>query len=173
MKKREGFTLIEMFLVMGLLPILLGAVTYTFVIGLRVGDVGMPAVGVRKEASFSLRIISEELRQAIAVTAADLHTLTFQADLDRNGVVEISTYSWSGTPGDNLVRTQDGIETPALAKSVQDASFQYYDSSNAILGPLPLTPAQLRLVRVIRLTLQVAEEGESVKYETKIRPRGI
>lgn len=169
---RRGFTLIELFLVMGLLTVLLGAMTYTLVMGLRLGDVGMLSGGVRKEASYSLRIISEELRQAIAVTAADLHALTFQADLDRNGAVETITYSWSGTPGDDLVRTK-ATETAALANGAQDASFQYYDSSNAILGPLPLTPAQLRLVRVVRLTLQVAKEGESMKYEVKIRPRGI
>ena len=172
MKKREGFTLIELFLVMGLLTVLLGAMTYTLVMGLRIRDMVLLSGGVSKEASFSLRIISEELRQATAVTAAGLHTLTFQADLDRNGAIDTITYSWSGTSGDDLVRTQ-ATETAALAKGVQDASFQYYDSSNAILGPLPLTPAQLRLVKVVRLTLQVAKEGESMKYEVKIRPRGI
>jgi len=155
---------------MGLMTVLLGAITYTFVIGLRVGDVGMLSGGVRKEASFSLRIISEELKQAIAVTSADLHTLTFQADLDRNGVVDTITYSWSGTPGDNLVRTQ-GTATTALANGVKDASFQYYDSANTALGPPP--PVAASAVRVVQLTLQVAKEGESMKYEVKIRPRGI
>ena len=170
MKKREGFTLIEMFLVMGLLIVLLGAVTYIYVIGLRVGDVGMLAGGVRKEASYSLRIISEELRQAIAVTAADLYTITFQADLDGNGIVDTITYSWSGASGDDLVRTQ-GVETQILARGVQNASFQYYDSTSAALGP-PF-PVIASAVRVVQLTLQAAKEDESVKYEMKIRPRGI
>ena len=176
--RREGFTLIELFLVMGLLTVLLGALTYTFVIGLRVGDVGILAGGVRRDASYSLRIISEELRQAIAVTAADLHTLTFQADLDGIGAPYPITYSvQTGAAGNYLERKQviNGTETKTiLANGVQDASFQYYyDSLNPIPGPLPLTPAQLSLVKVIRLTLWVAKEGESVKYETKIRPRGI
>ena len=123
---RRGFTLIEMFLVMGLLTVLLGAMTYTLVMGLRIGDTVLLSGGVSKEASFSLRIISEELRQAIAVTAADLHTLTFQADLDRNGAVETITYSWLGTSGDNLVRTQ-ATETAALAKGVFGSPFIIVD----------------------------------------------
>lgn len=172
-KKREGFTLIELFLTMGLLTVLLGAVTYTFVIGLRIGDVGMLAGGVRKEASYSLQIISEELRQATAVTAAGLHTLTFQADLDGNGVVDTITYSWPDpdTAENNLVRKQGTTPKTILAHGVQNASFQYYDSTGAALGPpFPVTASA---VRIVGLTLQVAEEGESVKYETKIRPRGI
>lgn len=169
-KRRGGFTLIELFLVLGLLTVLLGAVTYTFVIGLKVGDVGMLSGGVRKEASYSLRTMSEELKQAIAVIAADLHTLTFQADLDRNGAIDTITYSWSGTAGDNLVRTQ-GTTTTILANGVQDASFQYYDSASAAMGP-PF-PVIASAVRIVQLTLQAAKEGESVKYEIKIRPRGI
>lgn len=180
-KINAGFTLLEMVLVIGLVSILLGAVTMTFVVGLSVGDVGMTAGGVRNQASYSLRVISEELRQAIAVTTADLHTLTFQAltfqtdpASDRvSGEVVPVTYSWSGTSGDNLVRTQvtpRRTTTTILAHGVQNASFQYYyyDSNNT--APFPVTASA---VKVVQLTLRVAKQEESVQYEIKIGPRGI
>lgn len=167
---RRGFTLLELFLVMGLLTVLLGAITYTFLIGLRISDVGILSGGVRKEISYSLRIASEELRQATVVTAADLRSLTFKADPDGDGIVNTITYSWSGTEGDDLVRTE-GTSATILAHGVREMSFRYYDAANSALGP-PF-PVDASKVRLIQLTLEVAKEGESMKYETKIRPRRI
>ncbi len=163
-------TLIELIMVIALLAILLGAVTSTFVTGLKVWDVGMLSGGVRKEASYSLRIISEELKQAITITAANLNNMTFQADLDGNGAVDTITYSWDGTAGHDLIRTQ-GTETMILARGAQDAKFQYYNSTNTLLGPPPAVTASA--VRAIELTLQVKKENETVQYVVRIRPRGI
>jgi len=167
---RMGYSLIELILTIGLLTILLGVVTFTFVIGLRVADVGMSAGGARRETSNSLRTISEELRQATAITSADQHSLTFQSDSDRNGAIETITYLWSGTEGDSLIRIQ-GTDTKILAGGVSNALFQYYDSNSVVLGP-PF-PVAASAVKLVELTLQAGKEAESVQYRVKIRPRGI
>lgn len=155
---------------MALLSILLGVMGLTFLVGLRAWDTGILSGGVKKEASYSLRIMTEELKQATAITVANLNNITFLADLDGNGVVDTITYSWSGVAGADLSRVQ-GTATTILARNAQNAQFQYYNINNTLLGPPPAVTASL--VRVVELTLQLAKEGETLQYLVKIRPRGI
>lgn len=166
----DGFTLIELILVIALLSILLGAIGFTFVVGLRAWDTGILSGGIKKEASYSLRIITEELKQATSITTAGLNSVTFIADLDNNGVAETISYTWSGVAGANLSRIE-GAVTTVLARNVQNAQFQYYDANNTLLGPPPAVTASL--VRVVELTLQLQRESETLQYLVKIRPRGI
>lgn len=165
---KSGFTLIELVLVIVLISILLGAITFTFVVGLRAWDVGMLHGGIKKEASYNLRIMSEELKQATSITTANQNSIIFIADLDANGVNETITYIWSGVVGENFNRTQ-GATTTALARNVQNAQFQYYDANNTLLS-FPVTASSVRLVE---LTLQLKKENESIQYVSKVRPRGI
>src|SRR3989338_11545 len=163
----EGFTLIELILVIALLSIMLGAIGFTFLVGLRAWDIGILSGGIKKEASYSLRIISEELKQATAITTAGLNSITFVADLDNNGENETITYSWSGVIGENLKRTSIIITPPEtvttdLARNVQNTQFQYYNINNTLLGPPP--PVTASLVRVVELTLQIQREGETLQY---------
>jgi hypothetical protein len=163
-------------LVIALLSILLGAIGLTFVVGLRAWDTGILSGGIKKEASYSLRIITEELKQATRITAAGLNSITFEADLDNNGENETISYSWSGVIGENLKRTSITITPPAtvttdLARNIQNAQFQYYNINNTLLGPPPAVTASS--VRVVELTLQLQREGETLQYLVKIRPRGI
>lgn len=170
----NGVTLIELILVIALLSILLGAIGFTFLVGLRAWDIGMLSGGIKKEASYSLRIISEELKQATAITAANLNNVTFQADLDSDGENETISYSWSGVISESLNKTSTttaGTVTTVLAMDVTNAKFQYYNVSNALLGPPPSVTTSL--VQVVELTLQLQRESETVEYLVKIRPRGI
>jgi len=155
---------------MALLSILLGAIGFTFIVGLRAWDTGILSGGIKKEASYSLRIISEELKQATSITTAGLNSVTFVADLDNNGVNETISYTWSGVISADLSRIQ-GAVTTVLARNVQNAQFQYYNINNTLLGPPPAVTASL--VRVVELTLQLTREGEVLQYLVKIRPRGI
>ncbi len=165
---RSGLTLMEVILVIALLSILLGAITLTMVTGLKAWDSGILSAGVKKDASYSLRIIAEELKQATAITAANQNNMTFSADLDGNGVDETITYTWSGTAGDAFNRTE-GLTTTILARDAQNAQFQYYNASNTLLS-FPVTASQ---VRVVELTLQLQREAETAQYMIKVRPRGI
>lgn len=165
---RDGFTLMELILVTFLLTILLGAITSTFVVGLRAWDVGILHAGIKKEASFSLRMMSDEMRQATSITAANQNDVTFVADSDGNGAEETITYSWSGVIGENLNRIQ-GTTTSALARDVESAQFQYYDANNNLLS-FPVTAS---LVRAVEISLKLKKENESIQYLSKFRPRGI
>ncbi len=170
----KGLTLIELILVIALLSILLGAIGFTFLVGLRAWDIGILSGGIKKEASYSLRIITEELKQATSITTAGLNSVIFVADLDNNGENETITYSWSGVISEDLNRTSTttaGTVSAVLARNVQNAQFQYYNISNTLLGPPPAVTASL--VRVVELTLQLTREGEVLQYLVKIRPRGI
>ena len=166
----SGLTLIELILVIALLSILLGAIGVTFIVGLKAWDTGILSGGIKKEASYSLRIITEELRHATAITAAGLNSVTFVADLDNNGVNETISYTWSGVAGADLSRIE-GADTRVLARNVQNAQFQYYDINNTLLGPPPTVTASS--VRVVELTLLLQRQSETVQYLVKIRPRGI
>lgn len=165
---RSGFTLIELILVTLLISILLGAITATFVVGLRAWDVGILHGGVKKDASYSLRIMSEEIKQATSITAANQNNITFVADLDRNGVDESITYSWSGVIGENFNKIQGTTTTP-LARDVESVQLQYYDANNNLLSP-PVTASS---VRVVEIALRLKKEDESIRYISKFRPRGI
>lgn len=165
---RAGLTLIELIWAVGLLSILLAAMSFAFVAGVKAWDTGFLQGAVKKEASFSLRIVSEELEQATQITAAAGESITFLSDLDGNGADETITYSWSGLAGADLVRTQGAAVRP-LAHDVEDAQFRYYDANNILLSP-PVTASS---VRVVELTLQIKNKDETLQYMVKIRPRGI
>lgn len=165
---KSGFTLIELILVLLLLSILLGAITFTFVVGLRAWDVGISHGGIKKDASYTLRIMSEELKEATSITTANQNALTFSIDSDANGADETVTYSWSGVVGENFNRVEGAITIP-LARNVQSAQFQYYDASNNLLS----FPVSASSVRVVEITLQLKKENESLQCMSKFRPRGL
>lgn len=165
---KGGFTLLELIIVTVLISILLGAITFTFVVGLKAWEVAMLHGGIKKDASYSLRLITEEMRQATSITTANQNDVTFVADLDGNGVDEAIRYSWSGVIGEDFNKVV-GTTTTALARDAQSAQFKYYDANNNLLSP-PVTASSVRLVE---LTLQLRKENESIQYVSKIRPRGI
>lgn len=164
----SGFTLIEAILVIALLSLLLTAITSVFVVGFKVWDSQSLSAGAKKDAAYSLRVISEELRQASSIVAATQNSLTFTADLDGNGADETIVYCWSGTAGDDLNRTEAAI-TKILARDAENAQFIYYDASN---DPLAF-PVAVSAVKLAELTLELKTEDETIKYLLKVRPRGI
>ena len=164
----DGLTLIELIIVTALISILIGAITVTFTVGLRAWDVAMLRGGVKKDASYSLRLMSEEIRQSTSVTAANQNDFTFMADSDGNGSDETITYSWSGVVGEDFNRVQ-GATTIALARDVQSVQFKYYDADNNLLS----ASATASSVRLVEFTLQLKKENESIQYVSKFRPRGI
>ncbi len=118
--------------------------------------------------------MTNELHQALAVTAATATSLTVTADLNNDGLSETLIYSWSGVSGDPLNRN-DGTNTRQLVRTVNNSPldtnplFYYYGVNNADLGIAP-TVSQVRLVEV---DLYTTSGSETFHLRTKVQLRCI
>lgn len=167
-RTRDGFTLIELIIVITVISFLLAGVAIIYVTGIKSWGSESLKVGVKEEARRALDVASEELEAAISITAATATSVTFTEDADGSGVDETYTYTWSGTVGDDLTRTKDGVSN-ILSRYVESFALSYYDTNDALLS-FPVTSAN---VRRIVINLQVKKEDESVTERASVRPRSL
>lgn len=164
----RGLTLIELVFNMALVSVLVCAIALTFMVGLRILDGEVTRGDFIKDISYGLNTMSGDLRQAISFVApTNNRSVTFLADVDGDGSQETIRYRL--TRG-SLLRTQDGVRTPVLARNVQSLAFSYYrpnDNTNPMHGIV------LSQIRVVEIDLTLTKGNESIQFMTKVRPRGI
>ncbi len=164
----KGLTLLELLISVSLISIMLGAVWIIYHTGYDVFYSQYSRQNIKSQASLAFITMTNELHQALSVTAATATSLTFTMDQNNDGAYETVRYSWSGVVGDPLNRIS-GSDTRQLIRSVTSLSFGYYGANNAHLGP-PIIPSQVMLVAI---DCTVASGAESFHLRTKVDLRCI
>ena len=155
MKKLQGFTLIEVIIVIVLMGILGGAIA-PFIYSLsQIVIVEYSLGGVNTQTRVAMERMSRELRVIRSNTSTDLTAGASSISFNTiNG--DAISFSLSST---NLMRNSQ-----ILASNVSDITFTYYDSSGA-------TTATVTDMKFIRVDLTLTENNISANLNTVVYPR--
>lgn len=129
--KRVGHTLTEMIVATAASALLLGGLGAVMMIGRQVAYAPVAAVK-RTEAAEVIHQIAGELRYATHLMQQQTpYSLEFVvADRDADGTAERIVYQWSGSPGDPLYRTYNGVASEML-DSVDEFTLSFQQKTEA------------------------------------------
>lgn len=162
---KNGLTLIELIIAVGLISILIGAVWVIYGVGLNAFGAYWARAGIKTEVGRAFINIARELRQATSVIDAKERNLRFSVDTDDDGIDEIIQYNWSGLRGAPLNRISKG--TIAVAGSVDKLLFSFYGVNNNFL----ISPINASQVKLAALDLIVVDKNEifHLRLQTDLR----
>lgn len=173
---RTGFTLIELIVVVVLFSILVAAVFWIFVAGLKIWGSGKDRAYIRQDANLAIERMVRELSEASAINTAKSDEVEFDADLDGDGSVETIRFDVSNDG--NLERTEV-ITGPdivvIIAPNVRDFIVGYYlDGDNDTLLTSVTGPSvdDIRVI-VISLTLDDGDETIILSSSAYARNQGL
>lgn len=170
---KKGITLIELIIVIVVLSIIAGFMSWTFVAGLRLWNSSKNRADIRQSGNLAMERMVRELSQASSFTIAQAGQVKFDADVDNDGTDETVTFSTSDS---ELIRKVDGTET-VLTPNVQTFGLSYRDLNDVIM-PFPITGGpggdrdNIRVV-IISLTLDKADETVSLSSGVYARNQGL
>lgn len=173
MRKRNGFTLIEMMMGVLLAAILIGTAGVVYSVILRQWLSTQIRTHLRQDGVYALERLSRELNEAREITSSQASSIQFWwQDTDADGVRdsgELVQFSWAGAAGDPLAR-----DSVFLAHNVKTFQISYRDLNNAALSPNPdLSLAVRDSIRRVDVDLTLSEEDEEVRLFTAITPRNL
>jgi prepilin-type N-terminal cleavage/methylation domain-containing protein len=161
MKKKKGFTLLELMIAMALISMVLAAVFMAFSMALRIFVDESNRSDIYLEADRGMSRMVYELREAKQViTASSREVMFWAADLNNNGTREANetvTYSWSGSPESRLNRITSG-ETYPLSYGVYSFYLSYDNPSD---------------IKLINMKLVTGREYNRATVESSVRPRNL
>ena len=168
---KKGLTLVELLMVVALISVLVAAISLVFVAVFKSWGFEITKAYVKQEAGWGIEKMDRELKELLLISAAQQNSIVFWSDVNENGVQdgdESITYSWSGTLGDSLIRS-DGTITSVLSNDVQSFQLSYYDVNGNPLA-FPVTPANVRLITI---NLATKKEDETITVRSNVRPRNL
>ncbi len=163
---KKGITLIELIIVIVLLSILVGFVSWVFVVGLRSWSSGKDRADIRQSSNLALERMVRELSQASSFTIAQAGQVKFVADLDDDGTDETVTFSVSNS---ELISDIDGTAT-VLAPDVQAFGLLYRDLNNVIMT-FPISGGDRDNIRVIIISLTLNKVDETINLSSSAYAR--
>jgi prepilin-type N-terminal cleavage/methylation domain-containing protein len=156
----QGFTLIEMVMVILIMSIIIGMSSSLLTQGLNSFPAGEDIVNANWQGQIAMERLSRDI--LLIRSPADITTLAADnlayTDVSNNTVA----YSLSGT---NLTLTQNG-NSEILADGVQSLTFTYFDRNGA-------STATATLVRMIRISINVTQNNVIYTLTTMIYPRNL
>lgn len=171
--RRSGLTLIEVLVSIGLISVLIGAVTFVSLMVFRAWPVESAHTDQRLEASNVLETMLKDLRSAFEISSAEANQITFWQDRNDNGRKDIPdeerSFFWSGTVGEGLYRrNQDLSLNQQILSNINNFSISYFDADNQILA-VPVT--DLALIRALNVVFesQIDDEVINLRFNVKVR----
>lgn len=121
-----AFTLVELLVAMGVLPLLLLGLASAVLVARQAVPDGSRGPSATLGAGRALEQLAADLPYATSVLVTAPTEIVFTTE-DRNGDASPETvrYFWSGAPGDPLVRQANGAATVAVAAGVQEFRLDY------------------------------------------------
>lgn len=167
---RRGLSLIELLITLGLISILIAAVTFT---ALSIFRSWPSEVGHSDQRLLALNAVErmlKELRSGLRIVLAESSQITFWLDSNDNGIEDVANedinFSWSGVSGESLYRAEGAVSEEIL-KNINNFSIIYFDDNSQ---PLAM-PINLSLVRALEINLssQIDEEAINLRFDVKVR----
>ncbi|MDX2132047.1 MAG: type II secretion system protein [Planctomycetota bacterium] len=112
---RRAFSLLEMVVSLGVVALIGAALASSMVLAARASPREDDAVSRTLAARRIAERVASDVSLATAIVARSAHAVELTlADQDQDDVHETVSWAWSGTPGDPLVRAQNGKQTHAF-----------------------------------------------------------
>ncbi len=159
-KKEEGFTLIELMVVLVILSIvILGLVTF-FTGGARSWISGQSQLKSQREARQAMEYMVREIRHGESVVTGNAHIVTLAVpQLDSEPAYQVR-YSWSGTYWDPVNREVNSVINSVIS-NVINLTFEYYSDSDPVNPIAPLPVDSNDNVNKIHIQLQVDTDKDN------------
>ncbi len=161
-KGKEGYTLIEIVLVIVIIAVLAGILIEPFRQGVKsyIGietraDLTSQAREATTRIVREMRNIQKKANDMANITSADATSITF---VDNRGVTIRYYFSAGVVRREDINLAADNI----LADKVLSLDLRYFDKDNTALTTFPLSPADLDAVRRILVILTMQENTETV-----------
>ena len=128
--RSRAFTLVEVMVSMAILSIVIVGMTSAIVLATRSVPAAESGTNRTIDTADLVGQISAELRYAITITERSTSSIAFTvADRTGDSFPETIRYSWSGTAGDPLVRTVNGVSAVTVLADVETFDLSYHVST--------------------------------------------
>jgi len=197
MNKKNGFTLVEMLVVIGIFSLIMTAASYFAYASFRYYNFVLNQAAITQALQKSINIMSKEIREmiqadsgAFALESADDNDIIFYADIDDDDNVERVNYYREGDCLNKATIEPSGVPPRYLEidteieeincnldNSAEESLFTYYDGFPDETSELT-TPVGVEQVRVIGIFLKFSVEGKQPLPTSKtvslwVTPRNI
>lgn len=168
----RGLTLIEVLVTTVMLSILVFAVGFTFVAGLRLWNNGYERNDMRTELAQAMELVSKNLRQATSIDELTAGSITFTADLGA-GSTTCRVYLYNASDSEpNPPYTQESYELRWATGTVT------YGSGAIIASDIdrPVPPSSRPFSQsgnLITMVFTVERGDQSVDMRTNVRVRNL
>ena len=124
--RRPGYTLTELVVGMTVSSVIMLAITQTLYVASSINEDNDNRFKDVCDGGGGLGQLSRELTTATSVTSYTARSITFTVpDRDSDSNPETISYTWSGTPNDSLIRTENAGSPTTYARNVQDFDMQF------------------------------------------------
>ncbi len=170
---RRGLTLIELLISIGLIGILVSAVSLIGLSVFRSWPAESSHTDARVTASNTAERILKELRSTSEISVAGANQITFWNDSNSNGLKEAPgedvTFSWSGLSGESLYRSRGLGPNQESIKNINNFSITYFDENNQTLSQ----PVTLSLIRALEFDIQSQIDEELIELRFNLKTRNL
>lgn len=123
---RRGVSLVELLVSLVAASLLMAGLSSAMIIALRASDPDLTLTTEIAEGTRQLTEIQQDLQFARSFTETQTRSITATvADRNSDGATETIRYSWSGTPGDPLMRRINQGTLTAVTANVHQFSISY------------------------------------------------
>ncbi|HTO89888.1 MAG TPA: prepilin-type N-terminal cleavage/methylation domain-containing protein [Candidatus Sulfotelmatobacter sp.] len=188
-RSQSGLTLIELMVTVGVIGLVMVILSGILTSSSHLQSRTARRAAVQADSRQTLDLMGNELRQAGAdpsmppvgitgIQSADSLSVRIQADLNGDGVIQTAepsedvTYAYDA--GQKAITRNPGAGAAVVMDHVTAMSFSYYDSSNNLLGPYPLSAANCALVHSIGVTITCEDkDSHPLTLTTRIGLRNM
>ena len=184
-RSARGFTLIEILVAVAILGTVMVVLSSIMMSSNRSHTKTVRQAEIQTDVRQALDLMAAELRQAgadstsvgiVPVVYGDSVLVHVRADLNGSGTIttaepsEDITYSY--VPGTKSIMRNPGTGAAVMLPNVTAMRFRYYDATNQLLTPVPLSATNLGLVHSVGLTVTAADiDSLPVTLTTRITLR--
>lgn len=180
-------TLIELMVTLGVLSIVLVALTTILFSTTHQSGRTAKRADVQAAARQAMALMTTEIRQAgadpsippvgvLAIVSGDSVSVRVRSDLSGDGVIQTTepsedvTYSYSS--GTHVLSRNPGAGATAMVSDVSDMRLTYYAADGSMITALPLSATDAALVTSINVELTVTDdEAQPITLSTRVNLR--
>ncbi len=184
---QRGMTIIELLVTLGVLAIVVIALTTILFSSTRQSGQTAKRADVQAAARQAVALMTTEIRQAgadpsippvgvLAIVSGDSVSVRVRSDLSGDGTIQTTepsedvTYSWAANT--QVLSRNPGAGATALVSNVTDMRLRYFAADGSEIVALPLSSTNAALVTSVDVSLTVSEDGaQPITLSTRVNLR--